>query len=314
MKKITLAIVTYKRPQILRKCFESIVAQTLLPTMVFIIDNDPQKSARSLIKLFKPKLNLSYTFVGEKNTAIARNKALNICTTPLLGFVDDDCMLQKNWVKQALSTIANKNNSPDYVIGFSKLSNPQSALARAQYYHHQYWFDWKLKKNNNVPTPFNFDTKNIIIKTDSFRKNHLKFNPKFMLNSVDASDTEMGFQASTTNLKGKFNPKMIVYHKEQENLLVAVLHKAYLKGKLASDLAQKWDLTNEFIDPHLIPILNYIKSIRLWKKEFNQYTSLYNHPMIGKLYSFLILKLYERLFLKGYLDRTEESGYKIIKP
>lgn len=66
MMKYASFIVTYKRPDILRKTIELLLCQSVAPYKVLIVDNDPQESARSLLSAFDPGV-VVYSAVGHNS-------------------------------------------------------------------------------------------------------------------------------------------------------------------------------------------------------------------------------------------------------
>lgn len=56
-------IVTYKRPEILRKTIELLLNQSVRPSKILIVDNDPDGSARELLSEFNPEV-VFYSAVG----------------------------------------------------------------------------------------------------------------------------------------------------------------------------------------------------------------------------------------------------------
>ncbi len=103
--KISIAIVTKNRPVKLRRCLESILKQSMLPDVVIIVDNDTKKSAKKVAFSFRKNLNLVYMVEPKPGVAQARNRVLVTCKTFYLGFVDDDCVLDKKWVETGLNTM-----------------------------------------------------------------------------------------------------------------------------------------------------------------------------------------------------------------
>ena len=308
-KEISIAIVTKNRPKKLQRCLESIQKQTKLPSVVIIVDNDIKRRAEKVALSFKENLNLSYVVEPKPGVARARNKALEVCKTPLLGFVDDDCVLDKNWVKTGLNLIT-ATKKATYVLGKSLLYNTKNIVALAQYYHQSYWFNQKLKENKLKTSPFNLDTKNIILKTPDLRKKDLKFSPQFSIKGADSSDTDLGFQLEAKSLTGIYEARMIVFHEELENP-VHFLKKAYLRGRLAFLLVSKWNLQGEFVDLKLIRWTKFAKSIRFWKKELRSYTGKHSESTLLKIPAFILIKTYERVYLKGYINQACKLGVNL---
>lgn len=149
--------------------------QTLQPILIMVVDNDPKKTASSVVDSFKHILPLKYVFEKRQGAAYGRNKAINICRTRFIGFVDDDCVLDKEWVEQGLKKI-NKSKAT-FIVGKSGLFNPSSLVALGQYYNHNQWYQREIRDNRGRPTAFNCDTKNIMLRISDIKKTVLGLMP-----------------------------------------------------------------------------------------------------------------------------------------
>lgn len=103
---ISLALCTFKRPNIFSKCLETI-AQLHLPSNIavslVIIDNDEEASAKELVNSFRDKINIDiYYFIESKRgLANARNRLIQECVNlgaSHIAMFDDDILLPKNWL------------------------------------------------------------------------------------------------------------------------------------------------------------------------------------------------------------------------
>lgn len=298
MIQLTLAITTYKRPGLLARCLLSVVKQSDIPHQIIVVDNDPNLSAKRIVKSFRRKLSLKYVSVHRQGTAHARNAAIGACKTALLGFVDDDCELDSSWTKNGIVALTNSNAA--YVIGQSLLVNPKSPVGLAQFAHYAYWFSVKYKESFPHAPPQKFDTKNIIIRTQVLKKYKFTFDPDFSIHSVDSSDTDMGLQFEKKRVYGVYCPSMIVKHKEIEDIS-HLLKKTYIRGILAHKLSSKWNLSGELVSLPYANWLMYIQSIRHWPGEYQRMMKPHTQSTRQKILAFLIMKMQERSYLKGYI-------------
>jgi glycosyltransferase involved in cell wall biosynthesis len=103
--RITVAICTYDRYDVLPKAIESAVAQSLPADQyrILVIDNSPdQKLARSISKRFTPISNLKYLLEETPGLSNARNVSARECGTEFVSFMDDDAIASPNWVEEVL--------------------------------------------------------------------------------------------------------------------------------------------------------------------------------------------------------------------
>ena len=223
LKNLTIAIIT-NRPHSLKKCLASIYSQKYQPGEILLIKNKqpsiPQK----------------------------RNMALKRCHTKFLAFIDDDCILDKNWTISAYKAISNNKNLT-YVVGSTKLLNNHSLIARTQYDSYLQWF-------NQTHT---LDTKNIIFNFNRIK--HLQFDTNLKI----FEDVDFDLQLKSNKLIGDFSPKMLVHHPEVSNLFQAI-KKNYFRGQYKSIITNKWGNFDNFV-PSIPPLSNPINFIL--KTSFN---------------------------------------------
>lgn len=302
--RVSIAIVTRRRPLQLARCLRSIEQLNHRPDIVLIIDNDALAQSKPVAQQFSRRLPIIYVKESRQGVAYARNAALREVTTPLLGFVDDDCILDHNWATQGLQSMRLPKTS--YVVGRSLLLNQKNVMAQAKYIHQTYWFFQKLRTHDMIPTPFNFDTKNMLLRVADFKRARIRFDPSFTIGAIDSSDTDMGFQIAAAGLSGVYNKNLIVTHKEVEQF-APFFSKAFARGRMAYRLAIKWKTHNEFVDERHQSWVLYAKSVRFWKHEFLQYLEKTSWSVYHKFNVFIFIKLYERAYLNGYFYEKRHS-------
>lgn len=103
---ITLALCTFKRPNIFCKCLETI-AELRLPDNtavdLVIIDNDEEASAKELVNSFRNKIKIPVHYFVEpkRGLANARNRLIQECINlgaSHIAMFDDDILLPENWI------------------------------------------------------------------------------------------------------------------------------------------------------------------------------------------------------------------------
>ena len=121
--KLTICICTYNRSESLKRCIKSInklINQSSIKISIIIIDNSKNfnvgKIKSKLINISKYKIS----FLNEKKRGIvnARNKFLKNLKNTIPNFIcffDDDCIVDKYWLKNAIKT--SKTFKADIVTG-----------------------------------------------------------------------------------------------------------------------------------------------------------------------------------------------------
>ena len=106
---ITVCICTYRRKELLRHLLSELALQETHGTFtvsVVVADNDPERSAESLVRdcatAFPFKLR--YCFEPNRNIAMVRNKSLEHSEGDAIAFIDDDEFPVKEWLVHLVKT------------------------------------------------------------------------------------------------------------------------------------------------------------------------------------------------------------------
>jgi glycosyltransferase involved in cell wall biosynthesis len=304
--KLTLAIVTCKRPDKLKTCLTSLARQTQLPDQVIIVDNDINQSAKTVSDAFKESLRVKYFVTPIPNTPKARNVALKQCKTELLGFIDDDCVLDKNWVSQAKKIRWEKPVA--YLLGKIRLLNPDNWVTKCLYYRQQYWFMYDNARNKPYAGSFSTDTKNMLINYTIIKAKKVTFDEQLFLNPVgDHSDTDFGIQLNRFGLMGLSNDDLIVGHEESPKF-TNFLTKAYQRGRVAYLISAKWKMQHEFVFLPDARVIKWLIRIKCWPGDFNRWVGYIPENLFNKLGIFLLMKIYDLFYLRGYVDESKKQG------
>lgn len=304
-KTLTIAIVTKKRPDKLRRCLESVVQQTTPPDWVLIIDNDPAMSAKKTCTEFINALPIQYLLDKRPGVSNARNTALTLSNTKYLGFVDDDCILDKKWVENCLNIVRRKRNIC-YVCGKTKLYNTKNLCAIAQQVHDSYWLTKKINSKNELLSG-GIDTKNLILFRHEIVARKLRFDSKCSIKNFDSADLDFGLQLTQQHLKGIYSSNLIVYHEETSKFNRYVM-RGYYRGKIAAYVNQKWNLRNSLANIPDSSILRWaFRKVKNLPKDLKLYTSKMKLPLIYKIMIGLTIALYEGAYIKGYRDFKYEK-------
>lgn len=94
---ISVVIVTYNRPQDLKKCLESVAAQTFRPREVLVIDNAGDGETKRVVE----SQRAHYVPQKRENSlTVARNLGVSLAHGDIISFLDDDVVLDKNYYKE----------------------------------------------------------------------------------------------------------------------------------------------------------------------------------------------------------------------
>lgn len=97
--KLSVAICTYNRPDLLRLCLEAVCPQLTQETELLVIDNGSQ-SVRALCQEFD---GLRYIAEGNTGLSFARNRAIKEAKGETVLYLDDDALADPNLIRVALN-------------------------------------------------------------------------------------------------------------------------------------------------------------------------------------------------------------------
>ena len=184
---ILICICSSNRPHLLDntlKSFSNIFIPANVNLFIQIIDNNIFRNNKLIYEKYKKnkKFNLYYSTELKKGIVHARNKFLNnirylAVNINYIGFIDDDCRVDKGWLKNHLTTF--KKINCDISTG------PQKIKKSTKHIEQMYYLMNKKIKNDLTKTNW-AATNNVILKYSILKKEKLEFD--INLNEVGGSD------------------------------------------------------------------------------------------------------------------------------
>ena len=89
---VSAVITTFNRPETLERAMKSVVAQTILPYELVVIDNGGQSETNEVVMHFSATSPIPVRFIREhtRGVSAARNRGIKEVATDYLAFLDDD--------------------------------------------------------------------------------------------------------------------------------------------------------------------------------------------------------------------------------
>lgn len=97
---VSIVIPTHKRPQLLPRAIDSVLAQTFTEFEVIIVDDDPAGSAEPIVRAYTDARVRYLKNEGVHGGSAARNAGIRAARAEYIAFLDDDDM----WVPEKLET------------------------------------------------------------------------------------------------------------------------------------------------------------------------------------------------------------------
>jgi glycosyltransferase involved in cell wall biosynthesis len=117
--KISAALCTYRRPDVLPAAIESLLAQSL-PTdqyEILIVDNNSQDETVSVVQKYVQDnpLRVRYVLEIQQGLSCARNTAVRLALADTIAFLDDDAVADSDWLDSLVE--AYDGNASAWAVG-----------------------------------------------------------------------------------------------------------------------------------------------------------------------------------------------------
>jgi succinoglycan biosynthesis protein ExoM len=202
--KIGICISTFQRPKQLDELLSSIDHQIEIDDVelqVIIVDNDILGSAERVARKYMTDHKFSTTYFIESKRGIpqSRNRAFSLLnkSTDFVIFVDDDEVVDKDWISQFL--ILQKESNSDVLCGPVYLKyevQPPKWLIQGGYLDHG---NYSSVSSGQTLTYQHVRTGNLFVKYDCLKNMEGPFNESFAL--TGGEDTNLGYRLEAFGYK-----------------------------------------------------------------------------------------------------------------
>jgi GT2 family glycosyltransferase len=98
----SVAVVTYQRPAHVERCLQHLLAQTVAPSEIIVVDSSDDDATARLVRERFPSVAYEVCEAGRGSTATARNIAYQKTSGDVLAFVDHDAFAEPDWLERLL--------------------------------------------------------------------------------------------------------------------------------------------------------------------------------------------------------------------
>ncbi len=235
---ISIIIPTHDRYKKLEVLLESIAIQINSSIEVIVIDNSTDEKTSEFIKKYCQKQKYKLIYIREINNRksyFARNIGLKKASGEIITFIDDDCILNNNWIKQVGQFFIRFRGCA--AVGKSVNANVNNIYSITDDFKTRRLINYNISKKGKYYYTEYVDTKNFVISNKLLIKHNLSFDDEF----TSGGDIDFGLQLNKAGIPLLYNPKMIVHHEGVDNLL-KLMQKEFNKGNGKFLLEQKWNL------------------------------------------------------------------------
>lgn len=292
--KISVVVITYNRKEFLKRCINSLVNQNFnkKDCEILIVDDGSNDGTKELIKNFQRIFsNIRYVYQYNKGFGAARNTGLDKAKGVIVAFTDDDCVVEKDWLKKIVYSFDRFSDAT--VVGGSILNPYNDKLSWAAYIlNFSSWFPLgKVRKVRDIPTA------NIAYKKSDLYKLHFIEENKYL----GYEDSIFNFQLFKLGKVILFDPNIKVYHYHNINNYKDFLINQQRYGK-------SFLLRGYKVHGFVGNILIYFKFLNLFCPRL---IYVFFRCLKSKKYLYKFIVNFS-IIVRGELERASSTKYKII--
>lgn len=243
--EITIAIVTRNKASKLKKCLTYLTKQSKKNFSVLVVDNNSSDDTRNVVDSFKEKLRIRYCFEEKIGIPYARNNALQKVKRGILAFIDDDCTVFSNFVK---NTVREHKKNPevlaiqgrfDFLPEHNLRAIIDNFIIKNGIENNLLSKDTKRSNNklhNKEQNILTLVTKNVSFKLSILNKYDLSFDTTFINHT---EDIDFAKQIMSLNEQIVYVKSIQVNVWENTNLF-AHIQRRFIAGRGRYNLMNKW--------------------------------------------------------------------------
>lgn len=211
-KQLSIVVISYNRRKFLKKCLDSILnLNTEIDFETIIVDQGSNDGSIELVEEYiKRHKQFRLDIYPKRSLNAKRNRGLKLAQSSFVGFIDDDCILDKNWANACLGAFKEYKNIPlitGRILPLNKGFKRSIRTSTKSKIWGKKWFDrvicWKCGCGNNFAI-----RKEITNKLGQFEET-IGVGTAF---GGAGGDTEYFYRVLVNGQSIKYVPEMIIYH------------------------------------------------------------------------------------------------------
>jgi len=238
--KVSVVIPTYNRANHLELLLKSLNNQILDPEEVIIInDNSKDQTSEILDKWHQEKGDyhkLVYHSPINQGPGAARNIGIQMASGDLIAFTDDDCVLNKNWIKEIKNSRFWDNRK---IAGIGGKVLPYNRNLLSEYYTFHRILE-PPKHTQYLVTANACYRRELLMKINGFDEDH---------RYPGGEDNGLSFKLANLGYKFGFEKKMITFH-NYRSTIPSFLKTFYRYGKGCAETTYKYLIYNHSNSNH----------------------------------------------------------------
>lgn len=249
MNKIEVSIVipTFNRQESLVRTLNSFFDQTYPQENfeIIVVDGFTDNTEQIIKDIIKSHPNLRYIKQFDRGAASARNIGITHSNGEIIGFTDDDCVVDPRWIEQAAGTLRNED-----FCGVKGITLPEKKIQMKNKIFCYADMPFSTGKESN----FTYPTCNIF-----YRKKYLIEISGFDKKLTYSEDDDLAVRLIKKGYKIHFNKKMIVYHEVRYlNIIKYIFKRLKRKETIPLFFKKHPELRDRFFLKIFVPSHVYI--------------------------------------------------------
>src|SRR5436190_16374735 len=94
---VSILIITYNRPFLLKHCLERVLAQPYPHKEIIVVDSSSNEESERVMAQYPDVISVRL-HEQHNNMPQARNEGLAVSSSEIIAFIDDDAMVQPAWL------------------------------------------------------------------------------------------------------------------------------------------------------------------------------------------------------------------------
>lgn len=196
---VAVIIPAYNCEKTIARAIQSLLAQSVLPDEIIVVDDGSTDGTAAAIKVF-PKV--SYLFQKNSGPAAARNRGGFSARSDVILFTDSDCVPQKDWVEVMMRHFEDLGVS--VVCGSYGIANPESLLAKGIHDEIMYRHRYLMPKYPRAFGSYNFGIRrDLFVQLKGFDETYPH---------ASGEDNDLSYRILKMGNKILFEPRSLVDH------------------------------------------------------------------------------------------------------
>ena len=222
--KISLVIITKDRPADLAHCYESLNKLTVYPDEFILIDSSTNSKSRLLTKQLAIRLPCPVRYIHEpkRGFPVARNRGLRAAKYNWVAFTDDDCIVDKNFVRKMKQALK-KHPHAVAIAGKSLSHNNRNLISHTISINENFWKS-TVRVGDNIKDLETLDNKNVVYNISFLKKHNISYDESRTLFDGASDDCDLGMQIQRVGGLAYYEKNMIVYHKNLTDIFSYTKH------------------------------------------------------------------------------------------